>query len=94
MKHLILLSIRLYWFSKPKNCKPKCIFRKSCSHYVYEITQEQGYLKGLKAFMFRYRNCRGYIQIFKNPINNTTNMLLPSKIIIEENEIAERLLIK
>jgi putative component of membrane protein insertase Oxa1/YidC/SpoIIIJ protein YidD len=94
MKHLILLTIRLYWLSKPKNCKPKCIFRKSCSHYVYEITQKQGFLKGLNAFVFRYRNCRGDIQIFKNPINNKINMLLPSRIIMNENEIAKRLLIK
>lgn len=86
--------VRLYWFSKSKNSNPKCIFRKSCSHYVYEITQKQGYLKGLKAFVFRYRNCRGYIQVFKNPISNKTNMLLSSRIIIEEDEIAERLLIK
>jgi putative component of membrane protein insertase Oxa1/YidC/SpoIIIJ protein YidD len=92
MKYLILLIIRLYWISKPKNSKPKCIFRKSCSHYVYEITQEQGFLKGLKAFGFRYKNCRGGIQIFKNPIDNKTNILLPSIIIIDENEIAERLL--
>jgi putative component of membrane protein insertase Oxa1/YidC/SpoIIIJ protein YidD len=94
MKHLILLIIRFYWFSKSISSKPKCIFRKSCSYYVYEITQEQGFLKGLKAFLFRYRNCRGHIQIFKNPISNKTNMLLPSGIVIEEDEIAERLLIK
>jgi putative component of membrane protein insertase Oxa1/YidC/SpoIIIJ protein YidD len=94
MKHLILLIIRFYWFSKSKSSKPKCIFRKSCSHYVYEITQERGFLKGLKAFLFRYKNCRGDIQLFKNPINNKINMLLPSRIIIKEDEIAERLLIK
>lgn len=94
MKLLILLIIRLYWVAKSKNSKPKCIFKKSCSHYVYEITQKEGFLKGLKAFMFRYRNCRGHIKIFKNPISNKTNMLLPSRIIIEEDEIAERFLIK
>ncbi len=94
MKILILLIIRFYWFVKSKNNKPKCIFRESCSRYVYEITQEQGYLKGLKALKFRFENCRNGFELFKNPINNTTNMLLPSKIIVEENEIAERLLIK
>lgn len=86
--------IRLYWLSKSKNSKPKCIFKKSCSNYVYEITKQQGFLKGLKAFGFRYKNCRADILIFKNPINNKINILLPSKIIIEENEIAKRLLIK
>lgn len=94
MKFLILLIIRFYWFTKSKNSKPKCIFRKSCSHYVYEITQEQGYLKGLKTLKFRFENCRNEFELFKNPISNKTNMLLPSRIIIEEDEIAERLLIK
>lgn len=94
MKHLILSIIRLYWLVKPNNSKPKCLFRKSCSHYVYEITLEKGFLKGLKALKFRFKNCRNGFELFKNPINSTTNMVLPSKIIIEENEIAERLLIK
>jgi hypothetical protein len=61
---------------------------------VYEITQEQGFLKGLKALKFRFENCRKGFELFKNPTNNRTNMLLPSRMIIEENEIAERLLIK
>lgn len=86
--------IQFYWFVKSKNSKPKCIFKKSCSHYVYEIAKQQGFLKGLKALKFRFENCRNGFELFKNPINNTTNMLLPSKIIVEENEIAERLLIK
>ncbi|NHN26488.1 membrane protein insertion efficiency factor YidD [Flavobacterium jejuense] len=92
MKCLILLMIRLYWFLKPKYRKSICIFRKSCSHYVYEITKEQGFLKGLNAFYFRYKNCRHGYEIFKNPVTNETQMLLPSKVIIDNKEIAERLL--
>jgi uncharacterized protein len=84
--------IRLYWFFKPKNSKPKCIFRTSCSHYVYEITQKKGFLKGLKALRFRHQNCRYGFEIFRNPINNNIQMLLPSKIVLESEEIAERLL--
>lgn len=94
MKYLILLMIRLYWFFKPKNSKPKCIFRTSCSHHVYEITQKQGFLKGLKILIFRFRNCRYGFEIFENPITNNIQMLLPTMIVVESEEIATRLLIK
>ena len=83
--------IRLYWFLKPKYSNPKCIFKKSCSNYVFEITKEQGFLKGLNALHFRYKNCRYGYEIFKNPVTNEMQMLLPSKTIIGNNEIAERL---
>jgi len=82
----------MYWFLKSKNRKPKCLFKKSCSHYVFEITKEQGFLKGLSAFHFRFKNCRYGYEIFKNPVTNELQMLLPTKVIIENSEIAERLL--
>lgn len=93
MKYLILFAIRLYWILIPQNKRKKCVFKKSCSNYVFEITQTEGFIKGLVAFRFRYQNCRGGFEIFKNPINNKTQMLLPSGIVIEKEEIAERLLI-
>ncbi|MDI9310437.1 MAG: membrane protein insertion efficiency factor YidD [Limnohabitans sp.] len=94
MKHLILLIIRLYWLTKPKNRRPKCIFRQSCSNFVYEETLQNGFLKGLKAFHYRFKNCRSGFEIFKNPTSNKIQMILPSKKVIEEEEIAERLVIK
>ncbi len=93
MKYLILFTIRLYWILIPQNKRKKCVFKKSCSNYVFEITQKQGFIKGLSGFRFRYQNCRGGFEIFKNPINNATQMLLTSGIVIEKEEIAERLLI-
>jgi len=55
MKFILLTIIRFYWFIKPNNRKPKCIFRKSCSCYVYDIISDKGVLKGLAAFYFRYK---------------------------------------
>lgn len=92
MKHLILFAIKMYWNIIPASKRKKCIFKKSCSNYVFDITQKEGFVKGLKAFQFRYKNCRGNIEIFKNPINNKIQMMLPSQIIIEKEEIAERLI--
>ena len=94
MKHLILLIIQLYWLAKSKNRKPRCIFKKSCSNYVYEETLQKGFLKGLIAFHYRFKNCRNGFEIFKNPISNEVQMILPSKEVINKQEIAERLLIK
>lgn len=93
MKYLILIAIQLYWLLIPKNKRGKCIFKKSCSNYVFEIAEKEGFIKGLFAFYFRYKNCSHGFEVFKDPINNQTKMLLPSKIIIEKDDIAERLLI-
>ncbi len=92
MKHLILFAIKMYWSCIPPSKRKKCIFKKSCSNYVFEITQKEGFISGLKAFQFRYKNCRGNFAIFKNPINNKIQMILPSQMIIEREEIAERLI--
>lgn len=92
MKHLILFAIKMYWSCIPPSKRKKCIFKKSCSNYVFEITQEEGFINGLKAFRFRYKNCRGNFIIFKNPITNKLQVLLPSQAIIETEEITERLI--
>lgn len=92
MKYLILLVIQLYWKFIPPSKRKKCIFKKSCSNYVFEKTQKEGFISGLKAFRFRYTNCRGNLEIFKNPVTNKIQMILPSQIIIDREEIAERLI--
>jgi uncharacterized protein len=94
MQYFILYSIKLYWKLIPERKRKRCIFKKSCSHYVFETTQKKGFIKGLKAFYFRYQNCRGGFEIFENPSNNKTQMLLPSRMVIDREEIVERLLIK
>lgn len=94
MKYLILFNIQLYWILKSKKSKPKCIFKKSCSNYVYETTKEQGFSRGFKALKFRFKNCRNGYEIFKNPITQETQILLPTKNIVGRNEIADRILNK
>lgn len=61
MKHLLLLAIRIYW-KIPTKMHQKCIFRETCSHYVYRIASEQGFLAGLRALRRRNEVCRpGYV---------------------------------
>jgi len=92
MKYLLLVLIKCYWLIVPKSKRRKCIFRETCSQYVYRITLNKGFGHGLKALQFRYRNYKNGYEIFKNPISEEIQILLPNKTLLCENEIAERLL--
>lgn len=93
MKYVLILIIRSYWILVPESKRRKCIFRKSCSQFVYEEALH-GFLKGLNAFRYRYRNCRYGYEIFENPLDNTFQMILPSGQIIKEIDISERLTVE
>lgn len=59
MRLLLLLGIRLYWRFWPENLKRSCLFRESCSRYVYRATARAGASAGFAAFWERARRCRG-----------------------------------
>ena len=92
MKHLLLLFIKVYWKFKPKDKPARCIFRKSCSHHVYEETKRKGLLVGIKALKYRFNNCTYGYELYLNPINEKKQILLKCGDVIEEEEIAKRLL--
>ncbi len=61
MRYLLLLAIRAYWLI-PTRLHDKCIFRESCSHYVYRVARQRGFLAGLSALRKRNALCRpGYV---------------------------------
>ena len=93
MKYLLLYLIKIYWFTKSKSRTAKCIFRKSCSHYVYEETKNKGLLRGLKALKYRVSNCKYGFEIYNDPKSKKYKMILPNKKVLGEEEIAKRLLI-
>lgn len=92
MKFVLLLIIKIYWKLIPPNNRKNCIYRVSCSNYVFQETKLNGFLKGIVAFKYRYHNCRQGFEIFENPIDRTKQIILPNGGILNENEIAERLL--
>ncbi len=92
MKHILLLIIQIYWKLIPLKNRGKCIYKISCSNYVFQETKSNGLIKGLKAFRYRYQNCRQGFGLFQNPIDGTKQIILPNGEILKENEIAERLL--
>jgi putative component of membrane protein insertase Oxa1/YidC/SpoIIIJ protein YidD len=57
MKYILMAAIQLYWLM-PKAARRKCIFKKTCSHYVYDAAKEKGIEAGLMALKQRYRQCR------------------------------------
>jgi hypothetical protein len=61
MKYILILLIRIYWFLIPAHTRKACLFRESCSKYVYRITNEKGFFAGLEAIRERFKICRaGY----------------------------------
>lgn len=63
MKYLLLVLIRLYRLL-PSSIKRKCLFRCSCSSYVYQATKGKGFTAGLSAFKKRWQQCRGGYAIY------------------------------
>lgn len=92
-KYLLILPIKLYWILVPKSKRRKCIFRKSCSRYVYDKAIDEGIIPGLKALQYRYSNCRSGFHIIENPINKQTQIILPNNTLLQECEISERFII-
>ena len=85
LKYLLLLAIRLYW-RIPTKLHQRCIFRETCSHYVYRIASEQGFLAGIKAFKERTELCRSGYVIYKSL--GRYYMKTANGTIFQEDEIA------
>ena len=58
MKKLFILVIHIYWCLIPKEKRRSCIFSVSCSNYVVQKLKLEGTISGLKAFLFRFKNCQ------------------------------------
>lgn len=59
MRLLLLLGIQLYWRLWPARLRRSCLFRESCSRYVYRATARSGASAGFAALWERARRCRG-----------------------------------
>ncbi|MET3537031.1 membrane protein insertion efficiency factor YidD [Chryseobacterium limigenitum] len=92
MKHILILLIRTYWIIIPAQKRRKCIFRISCSKYVYEKTINEGFIPGLKAFKYRFQNCRSGAHLIENPITRKYQIILPGNQILNEEEISKHLI--
>ena len=91
MKFLLLNIIRIYWLFIPKDKRRKCIFDKSCSHHVFDETKANGFKIGIKELIFRMKNCQPEYDIYSDQKTGKKKMILKTGIIVNENQIAERL---
>ncbi len=58
MKYVLLFLIKLYQEFYPKKYRGKCLYKESCSNFVYRITNDKGLFAGIKALHFRFKNCK------------------------------------
>ncbi|WP_366914024.1 membrane protein insertion efficiency factor YidD [Niabella sp.] len=81
MRYFLLLIIRLYWLTPEKN-RRRCLFKETCSRYVYRITRQQGLRAGLAALKDRRRKCRpGYYYINKNAVRMADCCIVPAELL-------------
>ena len=90
MRLIFLIIIKSYWILIPPKKRKKCLFKESCSNYVYRITKEQGFLKGFTVLVIRIKQCRNGYQIFFN--DNQIVMKLSDGTLIKEDEISNSIL--
>lgn len=89
MKYILLFLIKIYWLIWPAKKRRQCIFKLSCSKFVYSETLSKGLGAGIRALQFRYNNCRHEYQIYKNPVTNEIEIILISGGILSNEEIAD-----
>ena len=90
MKYILLFIIQVYWRAIPPSKRKQCIFRESCSHYVWRTTTEDGFIAGIRALLFRNKHCCPGFVIYK--YKNQYELKTVNGLILKENDIAERLL--
>ncbi len=81
---MLLLTIRIYWLLVPENKRRKCLFKTSCSHYVYQQAKNKGGLAGLRALLFRIQNCNANYQIME--VGDGKILITKTNKVIPENE--------
>jgi len=90
MKWIVLCLIRVYWIL-PTKYRRKCIFKESCSHFVYRSAKENGFRKGISCFLKRRTQCRTGYQIYYG-YSTSIEIKLFDGTYITENELSETML--
>ncbi len=83
MRFILLLIIRVYWLI-PEKKRKNCLFKESCSHYVFTITRQKGFKEGFKALKLRLKQCKPGYYLFKTKDGSEWLMLKDKTIIPRE----------
>lgn len=92
IKAILFLIIKSYWLLVPRQKRRKCLFKTSCSHYVYQKTKEKGLQAGLRALYFRMQNCNNEYQIIK--VGDEKILVTKTNKVFREKELSEFILKK
>jgi uncharacterized protein len=90
MKWAFLTVIKLYWKIIPEKKRRNCLFKETCSHYVFLHTAEYGFFSGVDALKLRMKKCRKGYQLYSG--HNGFEMKLTDGSIIKEEEISPNIL--
>ncbi len=90
MKWLLLVSIKIYWKVFTEEKRRNCLFKETCSHYVYRHTSEGGFFKGAIALCQRIKKCKKGYKLYSSL--QGFEMELADGSVIKEDEIATRIL--
>jgi putative component of membrane protein insertase Oxa1/YidC/SpoIIIJ protein YidD len=79
-------TIELYWSKIPENKRKVCIYKVSCSNFVYHKLENEGFLSGLSSYLNRYKNCKPDYVI---ELNDDKKVMIRTKKgnLLSENEI-------
>jgi putative component of membrane protein insertase Oxa1/YidC/SpoIIIJ protein YidD len=87
MKFLLLLLIRTYWLLTPENKRRRCIFKESCSNFVYRITRTEGGTKGVSALKLRFQQCRPGYAMVRDEASNLLGVRLKDGTFVPKAEL-------
>lgn len=90
MKYILTTLIKLYWRFIPKSCRRQCLFKVSCSNYVYDITMNQGLINGIKALQLRINNCNPRYNILT--INDEKVLVSATNRVFKEQELNQAII--
>jgi len=90
MKIFLLLVIKIYWVLIPKSKRRRCLFKTTCSNYVYNKTKSKGLISGIKALRFRIENCNTNYHIIN--INNEKVLISAAQIIFRARQLNKSIL--
>jgi putative component of membrane protein insertase Oxa1/YidC/SpoIIIJ protein YidD len=90
MKWIFLLLIKIYWKIIPENKRRNCLFKETCSRFVYKETIDKGLQGGFVALLSRTKKCRSGYTLYTG--NHGIEMKLADGSIIKEDEISPNIL--
>jgi len=91
MKYVLLFLIRLYWQVVPEKKRNRCLYKTSCSRYVYDVTLKQDIVDGVKALMVRVRTCNRHHEVVYLKEENVFVIRLKDGTMLQHAEISERI---